>query len=109
MTDLSKLKGHTLGPWRAGRDTIEMDGYIYAGAGASKIIGQVRGWGWLHVGKGEKAATIEQDANGRLLAAAPDLLAEVTRLRGLLVDIGESTIMQTPELQVRLNAELEGK
>lgn len=59
---------HTPGPW-------EYDGlsYVSRNSREGEMIAHVRGWGWLQK-KGEDAGIEEQNANGRLLAAAPDLL-----------------------------------
>ena len=64
---------HTPGPW-----SYENEGQtVYVGEG--QWIAQVRGWGWLQKMKNGEAV---QDANGRLIAAAPELLEALE----LLVD-----------------------
>ena len=59
---------HTPGPW-----SYENEGQtVYVGDQIEgQWIAQVRGWGWLQKLKNGEAV---QDANGRLIAAAPDLL-----------------------------------
>lgn len=72
---------HTPGPWRLD----EMACYIWAHTTHGEMpVGQVRGWGHL-TGAGamnlpEAKAEAIQRANGRLLAAAPDLLAALKAL-----------------------------
>jgi len=78
---------HTPGPWKvmdALRTHIFTEGDAY-GRGPM-FVAEVRGWGHL-TGTGggcamdyEKAAEI-QDANATLIAAAPDLLAVLLRVR----------------------------
>lgn len=63
----NKKAEHTNGPWE-----FDGDSYITTDNG-QKMIAQVRGWGWLQYLGEEKAIAI-QEANGHLLAAAPDLL-----------------------------------
>lgn len=71
---------HTPGPWKA----VEGVGYVFTegepyGRGVMHVA-QVRGWGHL-TGRGggcafdEDKAIAIQEANARLIAAAPDLLA----------------------------------
>lgn len=76
---------HTAGPWTY----KEQAGYIYTEGDAYNqgpmMVGQVRGWGHL-TGTGschfdEKKAIEIQEANGRLMAAAPDLLKALKALR----------------------------
>ena len=59
---------HTPGPW-----SYENEGQtVYVGDQIEgQWIAQVRGWGWLQKLKNGEAV---QDANGRLIAAAPELL-----------------------------------
>ena len=78
MIDTSKYEGHTPGPWQASHDRLE-HGWI------------VNNHGWrVYVGEHEKRAEIQNstfdhddlsEANARLIADAPLLLAEVERLR----------------------------
>lgn len=65
------MSNHTPGPW-------EFDGisYIWSDMTEGKMIAQVRGWGWLQK-KGEEAGIAEQEANGRILAAAPEMYDEL--------------------------------
>lgn len=70
---------HTPGPWRVGYRSLHILA-DNAKAGGDAMICDIRGWGYL-TGKGhgalglppEQAAAI-QDANARLIAAAPELL-----------------------------------
>lgn len=70
---------HTPGPWRVGYRSLHILA-DNAKAGGDAMICDIRGWGYL-TGKGhgalglspEQAAEI-QDANARLIAAAPELL-----------------------------------
>jgi len=58
----------TPGPW-------EFDGMAYifkTPIGDGEMVAQIRGWGWLQK-KGEEAGIAEQNANARLIAAAPDM------------------------------------
>lgn len=71
MIDLKTFEGHTPGPWKRGGLERIYDGKI-------REICDVRGWGWLqYLPNGAQ----QQEANAALAAAAPDLLAEVIRLR----------------------------
>lgn len=76
------FSGHTKGPW-----TVAQHGFIIYALDNQMHVADVRGWGYL-TGKGHGAiglpyddAVAVQDANARLIAAAPDLLAENERLR----------------------------
>lgn len=61
-----KRAKHTPGPWWA---DVE-HGHIFAGEGQDRRIADVRGWGWLqHQPNPEQT----QDANARLIAAAPEM------------------------------------
>ena len=78
LIDTDKYEGHTQGPWKASHDVVEY-GHI------------VNNTGWrVYVGEHEKRAEIQNyrfdhdelsEANARLIADAPLLLAEVKRLR----------------------------
>lgn len=69
-----KRAKHTPGPWWA---DVE-HGHIFAGEGQDRRIADVRGWGWLqHQPNPEQT----QDANARLIAAAPDMAAALLYLR----------------------------
>ncbi len=59
---------HTPGPWKADHE----GGYIFTNDG-QMMVGQVRGWGTLKY-KGEEIAIAIQEANGTLMAAAPEML-----------------------------------
>lgn len=70
MIDITKFEGHTAGPWR-----LENSGrYKVAAIGAAGIYADVM-----------PADCLTPDS--RLIAAAPDLLAEVIRLRAALYSI----------------------
>ena len=59
---------HTPGPWSYENEEQS----VYVGDQIEgQWIAQVRGWGWLQKLKNGEAV---QDANGRLIAAAPELL-----------------------------------
>lgn len=63
--------GFTPGPWSADGGS----GYVMAEDGQMPVC-EVRGWGYLSTRReSEDAAAAEQDANARLISAAPDLLA----------------------------------
>jgi hypothetical protein len=86
MLDLDKLTGFTKGPWEidTGRDgywqvsdkqdAICCNSFCYAGYGNPEL----------------------DAANARLIASAPELLAEVKRLREALLEISQSTIGDIP-------------
>ena len=88
MIDTDKYEGHTPAPWLATHDRLE-HGWI------------VNSHGWrVYVGEHEKRAEIANrtfdhddlsEANARLIADAPLLLAEVKRLRERL-DLAEHYI-----------------
>jgi hypothetical protein len=58
----------TPGPWVYSQE----DQQVHLPGDPSKLIADVRGWGWLQ--KLPEGAAI-QNANGKIIAAAPDLLA----------------------------------
>ncbi len=64
------MSKHTPGPWLPLDG--ELSGMIIADS-PDHPVAEVRGWGWLQ--KKGKAGEEEQDANLRLIAAAPDMLA----------------------------------
>ena len=88
MIDTNKYEGHTPGPWQASHDRLEY-GWI------------VNNHGWrVYVGEHEKRAEIQNstfdhddlsEANARLIADAPLLLAEVKRLHERLM-LAESAL-----------------
>ncbi len=66
---------HTPGPWKyhsAGVMVLDGDGQT--------SIADIRGWGRLEKVYGEQKAMEIQDANGRLIAAAPEMLRIIQRL-----------------------------
>ena len=77
---------HTPGPW-----SYENEGQtVYVGDQIEgQWIAQVRGWGWLQKLKNGEAV---QDANGRLIAAAPELLEALQNIIDS-VDKGHAVIL----------------
>ena len=73
--DLTQFDGHTPGPWQCILNNPLAHGDVVTFEG--EVVARIRGWGWLQ--KLPDGAA-QQDANGRLVAASPDLLAEVRRL-----------------------------
>ncbi|MBU8921302.1 MAG: hypothetical protein KOO63_05735 [Bacteroidales bacterium] len=102
MIDLTKFEGHTPGPWKAemclGR-SYAIDAYS-KGEIIFKELACVSG-------------ATESVANARLIAAAPDLLAEVERLRATLQGIanlkGMVPLLVLEKAQQLAAAELEGE
>lgn len=82
---MSKMS-HTPGPW-----SYENEGQtVYVGDQIEgQWIAQVRGWGWLQKLKNGEAV---QDANGRLIAAAPELLEALQNIIDS-VDKGHAVIL----------------
>lgn len=70
----------TPGPWECDEDAC----FICQNGDVLKIVGQVRGWGWLSKKYGDKKAFEIQKANGKLLAAAPDLLEALQSVLALI-------------------------
>ena len=73
MLDLSQFDGHTPGPWKYTEKVGHPHRFVI---GTNEPIGS----------PGDKFVVayvvgMDSDANGRLIAAAPELLAEVKRLR----------------------------
>jgi hypothetical protein len=89
---VSKAK-HTPGPWRA----IDYPGADKVFAGDFHIC-DIRGWGYLTAVQklSDEEAIKVQDANARLIAAAPELLAA---LKGIL------TLMQSGRLRPNTSAD----
>ena len=75
MLDLTQFTGHTPGPWVAGRRP-EHGHAAWVDDSTEDII--------CTVANKPKGKMAECDANARLIAAAPDLLAEVERLRSFV-------------------------
>lgn len=65
----NKTDKHTPGPWQ-----YDSDGhFVCVDMDASKMICDIRGWGWLQK-MGHQKAVETQIANAKLIASAPDLL-----------------------------------
>lgn len=91
---------HTPGPWHVAKGS---GGYVFTdgdpyGCGQMHVA-QVRGWGHL-TGKGggcafddDKAIAI-QDANARLIAAAPDLLAALHAIRKYVISEHDTALVE---------------
>lgn len=77
MLDLSQFEGHTPGPWlRGDNGGIRQTDGIFAYVRYSSP--------WVEGAWSDADASPETIANDRLMAAAPELLAEVKRLRAVL-------------------------
>jgi hypothetical protein len=61
---------HTPGPW----EYVASVGVVRAKDDEMTVC-EIKGWGYLTSKNGVAKATDEMDANGRLLAAAPDMLS----------------------------------
>lgn len=85
MLDLTQFEGHTPGPWWYD----DYGTYIFT-KGKNQMVGETRGTG----------ANLPQEINGRLLASAPELLAEVKRLREALSKVNHwsDTIEEAKEI-----------
>ena len=74
---------HTPGPWRCLQRGTQVWGRSVGGSRlveSDHLIGDVRGWGHIqYLPNGEGV----QDANGRLIAAAPDMLEALEKLARL--------------------------
>lgn len=73
--NLTQFDGHTPGPWQCILNNPLAHGDVVTFEG--EVVARIRGWGWLQK---LPDGAVQQDANGRLVAASPDLLAEVRRL-----------------------------
>jgi len=67
---------HTPGPW-----TYESYGAIVMAHGGAMSVADVRGFGRLEKELGTPGALKTMDANGRLMAASPDLLEGLEHMR----------------------------
>lgn len=75
--DLEALRGHTAGPWEVGVKGNGAPGYVYCDNALGSAVAIVYGAPLLH----SVFSRAEEEANARLIAAAPDLLAELTTRR----------------------------
>lgn len=82
MMDLTQFDGHTPGPWQCILSNPLAHGDVVTFEG--EVVARIRGWGWLQK---LPDGAVQQDANGRLVAASPDLLAEVRRLTAEAADL----------------------
>lgn len=76
---MEKINNYTPGPW-------QHDGhgdFVSVSMDASKMICDIRGWGWLQKLGEEKAIEI-QKANGELIALAPTLYEQHFKMLELL-------------------------
>lgn len=73
---MSDKGNYTPGPWEMDEEACFISQY----GDVLIMIGQVRGWGWLHRKYGEIEAYEIQKANGKLMAAAPELLEALKKL-----------------------------
>ena len=91
MIDTNKYKGHTPAPWYE-RKHYDTEAPSVA-AGEHDILLAICGKGLKHHSSPQYAITRpveEQEANAKLIADAPLLLAEVKRLREAIVDMIDS-------------------
>lgn len=65
---------HTLGSWKY----IQEDQKVIIEDDYSKLIAEIRGWGWIQELPNPEE---RQDANGKLIAAAPDLLEAALKIK----------------------------
>ena len=85
--DLGQFKGSTPGPWRA--DTEQ---------GCIMALSPMGFWYVLFANmQGGQADHAEDEANARLLAAAPALRDEVERLRGLLAEVRAYVVLASAQ------------
>ena len=68
------MSAHTAGPWRVS------DGSRVIWSNDSRVVAEIRGM-FIQPMKPETYSQAETDANARLIAAAPDLLAALKALR----------------------------
>lgn len=90
MTDPKAWKGHTPGPWKS-------VGWSPPGIFGPGDLADSRGIAHLD----RRLPPSEATANGLLIAAAPDLAAEVERLRKALRQIAEESMFSDTEAIVR--------
>lgn len=67
---------HTPGPWECERS----QGWVTADKGQMSVA-EIRGWGYLSSRNDSKTASLIQDANARLIAAAPELIEAIKRIQ----------------------------
>ena len=90
------MSEHSKGPWE-----FDGDNFIWANdPDKCANIGQVRGWGYL-TGKGHGALGLDseeaikiQEANGYMMAAAPELLEALIEMRVALEDPSALSTLQ---------------
>lgn len=70
---------HTPGPWEMDSEAC----FISQHGDVLLMVGQVRGWGWLHRKYGEKEAFEIQKANGKLMAAAPTMYEYISEMAAI--------------------------
>jgi|VirMetMinimDraft_7_1064189.scaffolds.fasta_scaffold12000_8 hypothetical protein len=83
MIDTDKYEGHTEGLWEYDSATIHA-----TAKGGNEIIAEYPCWNYNK----DQLITKEEEANLRLMADAPLLLAEVQRLREALINVQRSLI-----------------
>jgi hypothetical protein len=93
MIDITKFDGHTAGPWSVG-PWFDNDGE------PELIIERKMEHGTL-VTAVAIGGLIGQEANARLIAAAPDLLAEVIRLRAEVAALTPEEVSAVNRLRAR--------
>ncbi len=86
--DTTKFKGHTKGPWEVEGYSQDCDVRIEIFHDLKLLIDGIKKASWIcTVDPGEDEITPSMEANACLIAAAPDLLAAVERLRELLGEL----------------------
>ena len=89
MIDTDKYEGHTEGKWEYDSATIHA-----TAKGGNEIIAEYPCWNYNK----DQLITKEEEANLRLMADAPLLLAEVKRLREAIADIANNMEAADPSL-----------
>ncbi len=99
--DLAKLKGHTPGPWEDGG--VIADGDIMEWNLIEELTQVSILYMYSDGGSGGRCE-VPTDPDARLIAAAPDLLAEVKKLRGVL-KLAKDTITALKPRGLKLDRE----